>query len=116
MLVDRRRSDQDYARVMGHDLRMGDDLFQVGFVLVQRNVLLVGSTRKRGVVGAKKDGLRLSVRNRLSSVNPSYQKANLGLLRVRNNTGQYAECLASIVTAAKSQRFDTKLSVTGRYA
>jgi hypothetical protein len=26
MLIDRRRGDQDYARIMGHDLRMRDDL------------------------------------------------------------------------------------------
>lgn len=62
MLVDRRRGDQYYACVMGYDLRVTNDLLQVGCVLVQRNMLLVGSARKRGIVGTKEDCLLPSVK------------------------------------------------------
>lgn len=46
MLVDRRGSDQYYARIVGYDLRVRNDLLQIGLVLVQRDVLLVWSSWK----------------------------------------------------------------------
>lgn len=50
---------------MSYDLRVRDDLLQVGSVLVQRNMLLVRGIRKRGIVSAEEYGLTLSVNGRV---------------------------------------------------
>jgi hypothetical protein len=65
VLVDRRRGDQDNARVVGHNLRVTDDLLQIGLVLLKRDVLLVGCIGEGSIVGAKKDSLSPSVNGML---------------------------------------------------
>ena len=66
MFVNRWRSDQDDARIVGNDPGMLDNLLQVGLVLIQRDVLLIGSTWKGGIIGAEEDGLDLLIKaNRL---------------------------------------------------
>lgn len=63
MLVDRRRGDQNDARVVSRDLWVGNDFFQIGLVLLQRNMLLVGSAWERSIIGAKENGLSQSACN-----------------------------------------------------
>jgi hypothetical protein len=57
MLIDRRRSNQNDAGVVGHNLRVSNDFLQVGLVFLQRDVLLAWGIRKAGIVGSKEDGL-----------------------------------------------------------
>jgi len=61
MLVDRRRGDQNDARIVSYDLWVSGDLLQVGLVLLQRNMLLVGSIWEGSIVGAEENGLSGSV-------------------------------------------------------
>jgi hypothetical protein len=61
MLIDRRRGDQDDTRVVSYDLGVSDDFFQVGLVLLQWDVLLVGSIWEGSIVGAEENGLLGSV-------------------------------------------------------
>jgi hypothetical protein len=65
MFVDRGRGDQNDARVVGPYLWMGNDRLQVGYELIEWNVLLVRRIWQRRVVGSKENRLsRQSVRFR----------------------------------------------------
>jgi hypothetical protein len=55
VLVDGWRSDDNYVRVLSPGGGVLDDAFQVLFVLVQRNVLLM--SWDSGIIGAEEDGL-----------------------------------------------------------
>jgi hypothetical protein len=57
MLVNGRWSHQDDTRVMSNDLRMGDNLLDIGAVLGKRDVLLVRSVWQRCIVGSEEDDL-----------------------------------------------------------
>ena len=59
VLINRRRSDEDDARIVGRHARVSDDGFQILLVLIKRDVLLVQGAGQRCIVGPKEDELHV---------------------------------------------------------
>jgi hypothetical protein len=98
MLVDWCWSDEDNARIVRYDLWMRDYLLDVGLVLVQWYVLLVGTFWQRGIIGAEEDDLLIDVSSVYLEEHYTYQESDLGLLRGWDYGRKDLQRVASIVS------------------
>jgi hypothetical protein len=98
VLVDGCRSDEDDARVVCNDLWVRDYLLDVGSVLVQRYVLLIGTFWQRGIVRSEEDDLLIDKSRARPKEHSTYQKPDLGLLRRGDYGRKHLQRVASVVS------------------